>query len=49
MRRRLIALALPTITGTLLVVGGRPALAGGGGCNGPDTQGAGTTVELTAM
>ena len=48
MRRPLIALALPFIAGALLVVGARPALAGGG-CHGPDTQAAGTTVELTAM
>jgi plastocyanin len=47
MRGRLIALALPVITGALLVLGGRPALAGGGGCFQPDTQGAGTTVRLT--
>ncbi len=47
MRRRLIALALPIIAGALLVAGGRAALAGGGGCFEPDTQGAGTTVELT--
>jgi plastocyanin len=49
MRRRLIALALPIITGGLLVAGAASALAGGGGCHGPDTQGAGTTVELTTM
>jgi plastocyanin len=49
MRRRVIALVLPIITGALLVTGAAPALAGGGGCHGPDTQGAGTTVELTAM
>ena len=48
MRRRLIASALPIIAGALLVVGARPALAGGG-CHGPDTQGGGTAVELTAM
>ena len=48
MRFRLIALTLPIITGALLVVAGTPALAGGG-CHGPDTQGAGTTVDLTAM
>jgi plastocyanin len=48
MRHRLIALALPIITGALLVAGGSPALAGGG-CHGPDTQGAGTTVALSAM
>jgi plastocyanin len=48
MRHRLIASALPIIVGALLVVGARPALAGGG-CHGPDTQGGGTTVELTAM
>lgn len=48
MRRPLIGLALPIIAGALLVVGARPALAGGG-CHGPDTQAAGTTVELTAM
>jgi len=47
MPRRLIALALPIITGALLVAGGSAALAGGGGCFVPDTQGAGTTVELT--
>ena len=47
MRRQLIALALPVITGALLVIGGRPALAGGGGCFEPDTQAAGTTVTLT--
>jgi plastocyanin len=48
MRRQLIALALPIITGALLVAGGRPALAGGGGgCHQPDTQAAGTTVTLT--
>jgi len=47
MRRRLIALA-PPIIAALLVLGSRPALAGGG-CHVPDTQGAGTTVELTAM
>jgi plastocyanin len=49
MRRWLIALALPILAGALLVVVSRPALAGGGGCHGPDTQGAGTTVELAAM
>ena len=48
MRRQLIALALPILVGALLVLSGRPALAGGG-CHGPDTQGSGTTVELTAM
>jgi plastocyanin len=47
MRGRLIAVALPVITGALLVLGGRPALAGGGGCFQSDTQGAGTTVALT--
>ncbi len=47
MRRQLIALALPVVTGALLVVGGRPALAGGGGCYQPETQAAGTTVTLT--
>jgi plastocyanin len=47
MRHRFIALALPIITGALLVAGGRPALAGGGGCFVPDTQGAGTTVDVT--
>src|SRR2546425_5211347 len=47
MRHRLIALALPIITGALLVAGGRPAFAGGGGCFVPDTQGAGTTVDVT--
>jgi plastocyanin len=46
MRRQLIALALPIITGALLVAGGRPALAGGGGCFQAETQGAGTTVTL---
>jgi plastocyanin len=46
MRRPLIALALPIITAALLVAGGRPALAGGGGCFQPDTQGAGTSVDL---
>ena len=48
MRRQLIALALPVLVGALLLLTGRPALAGGG-CHGPDTQGSGTTVELTAM
>jgi plastocyanin len=48
MRRWLIASALPIIAGALLIVAGRPALAGGG-CHGPDTQGPGTTVELRAM
>jgi len=48
MRRLLIALTLPFITGALLVVAGTTALAGGG-CHGPDTQGTGTTVELTGM
>lgn len=47
MRPRLIALALPVVTGALLLIAGRPALAGGGGCFEPDTQGAGTTVEIT--
>lgn len=47
MRRQLIALALPIVTGALLLVGARPALAGGGGCYQPDTQAAGTTVILT--
>jgi plastocyanin len=47
MRRHLIALALPIITGALLIVAGRPAFAGGGGCFQPDTQGAGTVVKLT--
>jgi plastocyanin len=47
MRRQLIALALPIITGVFLVVGGRAVLAGGGGCFQPDTQGTGTTVTLT--
>jgi plastocyanin len=47
MRRQLIALALPVITGALLLVAGTPAFAGGGGgCHRPDTQGAGTTVTL---
>jgi len=49
MRRPLSALALPIIMGALLLAGAAPAFAGGGGCHGPDTQGAGTTVELTAM
>ena len=49
MRRQLIALALPVIAGALLVLNGRPAFAGGGGCHGPDTQGAGTAVRLTTM
>jgi plastocyanin len=49
MRRQLIALALPVIAGALLVLNSRSALAGGGGCHGPDTQGAGTRVALTAM
>ncbi len=48
MRRQLIALTLPIVTGALLVAGGRPAFAGGGGCFQPDTQAAGTTVTLTA-
>src|SRR2546430_2775099 len=48
MRRQLIALALPFLVGALLLLTGRPALAGGG-CHGPDPQGSGTTVELTAM
>jgi plastocyanin len=48
MRRQLIALALPVISGVLLVISARPALAGGG-CFQPDTQGAATTVELTAI
>ncbi len=47
MRRWLILSALPIITGALLVVAGRPALAGGGGCFQRDTQGAGTSVFLT--
>ena len=46
MRRHLIALALPIITGALLIVASRPAFAGGG-CFFPDTQGAGTTVDVT--
>jgi plastocyanin len=48
MRRQLIALALPVITGALLVLAGTAALAGGGGCFQPDTQGAGTVVNITA-
>jgi plastocyanin len=47
MRRHLIALALPIMTGALLVLAGTTALAGGGGCFQPDTQGAGTVVKLT--
>ena len=49
MRRQLIALALPAITGALLVLNGTPAFAGGGGCHGPDTQGVGTSVQLSGM
>jgi plastocyanin len=47
MRRQLIGLALPIMTGVLLVASSRPVLAGGGGCFQPDTQGTGTTVTLT--
>ena len=47
MRRQLIAMTLPIITGALLVAGGQPVFAGGGGCFQPETQGAGTTVLLT--
>ena len=47
MRRQLIAVTLPIMTGALLLAGGRPAFAGGGGCFQPDTQGAGTTVTLS--
>ena len=46
MRRQLIALALPIVTGALLVLAGTTAFAGGG-CFQPDTQGTGTVVKLT--
>lgn len=46
MRRQLIGLALPVITGALLLMAATPAFAGGGGCFRPDTQAVGTTVTL---
>ena len=49
MRRTIIALAVPLFSAAALLFGAHPAAAGGGGCHGPDTQGAGTTVELSAM
>ena len=49
MRRQLIGLAVPVITGALLLMAVTPAFAGGGGCHGPDTQGTGPTVQLTGM
>ena len=49
MRRTIIGLAVPLLMASALLVGAAPAAAGGGGCFQPDTQGADTSVTLTAM
>jgi plastocyanin len=48
MRRGIIALFVPLITGTALIVAAQTAFAGGG-CHQAPTQAAGTRVDLTGM
>ena len=48
MRRGIIALSVPLITGAALLVAAQTAFAGGG-CHQGATQGVGTSVDLTGM
>jgi plastocyanin len=49
MRRSIIALLVPAITGASLMLAAETAFAGGGGCHQETTQAAGTSADLTGM